>query len=54
MTGYGYANGWSVTPAPVQACRDLGHVLNEKTVGRCVHEYSCPICGISYLEDSSD
>ena len=54
MTSYGYANGWSVTPAPVQKCRDLHHVEEVKTVGRCVTEYSCPICGISYMIDSSD
>lgn len=52
---FGYANGWwDGTPDEVQKCRDEGHQKESKTVGRCVTEYTCDICKIKYMVDSSD
>ena len=30
------------------------HTFTEKTVGRCLHEYTCSKCGYAYTTDSSD
>jgi len=54
MKDYGYANGWKETPVEVRACKTIGHEKIIKTVGRCLTEYSCPVCGYVYKVDSSD
>lgn len=54
MIDLGYANGWRETPDVVKACKVAGHEKTIKNVGRCLTEYSCPVCGYKYLVDSSD
>lgn len=55
----GYANGWVgrdgkiKLPEIVKICEKKGHVKQRTTVGRCLTEYSCEICGYKYLVDSS-
>lgn len=50
----GYANGWKETPPEYDKCKKLGHPLKEEGIGRCLAEYSCPICKIKFKVDSSD
>lgn len=57
MDGYkdlGYMNGWKETPPEYDRCKKLGHPLKEDGIGRCLAEYSCPICKIKFKVDSSD
>jgi hypothetical protein len=54
MKDLGYANGWEETPKEVKECIVLEHQTTCKTVGRCLREYTCPICNFTYLVDSSD
>ena len=54
MENLGYANGWTVTPEIREKCVRLEHKLVEKNIGRCLNEYTCPICKYSYKVDSSD
>ena len=52
MIDLGYANGWGKeTPEIVQKCP---HREESRSVGRCLREYYCLICGFKYLVDSSD
>jgi hypothetical protein len=50
----GTANGWSVDPSEYTACRAAKHPLNERKLGNCYYEYTCPVCNISFRVDSSD
>lgn len=54
LKSLGSANGWSKTPQIVLDCEKAGHELQGKNIGRCLNEYSCPICGYKYTVDSSD
>ena len=54
MENLGYINGWVETPEQIKKCRRLEHNLVEKNIGRCLNEYTCPICKYSYKVDSSD
>jgi hypothetical protein len=47
----GTANGWKEKPSIVEKCN---HPKREKTIGRCLTEYTCDICKIRYEVDSSD
>ena len=53
IKNFGYANGWNNTPKEVKCCRDLGHTLEGRKIGNCVHEHYCPICKITWTVDSS-
>lgn len=54
MENLGYANGWPSTPEIREKCYNLGHKLVVKNIGRCLNEYTCPICKYSYKVDSGD
>jgi len=49
-TELGYANMWLETPEIVANCK---HQRQEKELGRCKREMSCPICRYKYKVDSS-
>jgi hypothetical protein len=51
---FGYANGWKEVPPYIKKCEELGHKKYSKSVGRCLTECGCEICGYTYLVDSSD
>jgi hypothetical protein len=50
----GTANGWVATPIEYTSCRKANHPLNERKLGNCYYEYTCPICHITFRVDSSD
>ena len=50
----GYANGWKDTPKILRTCNKRKHFMYIKTVGKCLNEYGCELCGYKYLVDSSD
>lgn len=54
LKSLGWANGWSTIPPEVLEAREKGYKINEETVGRCLHQYTCPEGGWYYMEDSSD
>ncbi len=57
-----YPQGWDGpavkgvdrTPVEYTACRKAGHPLQVVKKGNCWYQYTCPICGITWDEDSSD
>jgi hypothetical protein len=54
-TSLGYMNGWGGDVPPiVKQCRQKNHTLSQENVGRCLNQYTCHICGYSYMVDSSD
>lgn len=54
----GWANGWSETPAEVEACRKAKHRTRNNDVGPprrgLEHVVKCVKCGYVYRYDSSD
>ena len=50
---FGWANGWSKDPEMVRECRLKKHKTEEHTIGHCMHEVRCDICGYKYKYDSS-
>lgn len=53
VTDLGFANGWKKTPEIVIRCEEMGHNKSGKTIGNCLHETGCEICGYYYRVDSS-
>lgn len=49
ISDLGYANGWTETPPVVEKCK---HKHDRKKIGRCLTEYSCPICNFKFKVDS--
>lgn len=54
MKYLGYANGWKEKPEEVIKCKELGHKKEYKTIGNCLQEVRCDICGYFYRVDSGD
>ena len=55
LINLGMMNGWGRnTPEIFKKCQKQKHKLTQKNIGRCLTEYTCPICGYSYEVDSSD
>ncbi len=50
----GYANDWKKVPQEVKTCRDLGHIVQSKIIGRCLTLFYCPKCKIMWKVDSGD
>ena len=53
----GCMNGWSVRNPNwfiIYTCHGKGHVMKDKELGKCYHEYKCEICGFRFTKDSSD
>jgi len=50
----GWMNGWSEVPEEVKRCRELGHFVEYKNIGRCLNQITCPECRYTYCVDSSD
>lgn len=44
-------NGWGYTEAPADHPHEWD---NGKTVGNCLHTYTCKVCGLATTLDSSD
>lgn len=51
---YGYANGWTQTPALIAHCQHSNHRTVTERIGNCLHEVSCDECCYTYRYDSSD
>lgn len=54
MKNLGYANGWTSTPAEVEAAKDKGFKIYSENIGRCDWAYYCPEGNYCYYVDSSD
>jgi hypothetical protein len=55
MKDLGYLNGWyDNPPQEYKNCKDKGHKTEQKTIGRCLNEYTCKECDIKYTVDSGD
>lgn len=50
----GCANGWKQSPDEYKKCAELDHTTTAQNIGPCYTRYTCPICKISWTEDSSD
>ena len=54
LKSLGWANAWSAIPPEVLEARQKEYEIQEETVGRCIHRYTCLEGGWYYMEDSSD